>query len=89
MLRTFDVWHAVKTCNSAIVFVCVHGVQDGDAKTWYKLPQMSDLPGAERSGVRNCNCLSDHLALKLMEEGAASVQDYPVKTTSAAIGNKL
>ena len=47
MLHTFDVWHAVKTRNSAIVF--------------------------ERSGVRNCNCLSDHLALKLMEEGAASV----------------
>jgi hypothetical protein len=50
---------------------------------------MSNLPGAKRSGVRDCNCRSDHLSFKLMEEGVASVQAYPVKTNSAVIENKL
>lgn len=50
---------------------------------------MSNLPGAKLSGVRDCNCRSDHLSFKLMEEGGASAQAYPVKTNSAAIENKL
>lgn len=65
---------------------CIHRAEDRDVKDLVELPQVSNLLGANRSGIRNCKCSSKSVSEM---HHKVSVQTYRVHANATAIESKL
>src|ERR1700733_14876310 len=76
MLQTSNVWHAVNACARAIA--CRYmAIRMQTWKIWCELPQMSNLPGARRSGVRDCRL---RISLDCRDDGKRAAGEGLLRT---------